>query len=77
MYEVHSMNKLKYCLRSWKQKIMFTVGPFSRKSFVMGPLMSYKTISITFFDGFCTQNFFFTRESVHFHSIDYLFDSGA
>ena len=30
---------------------MFTVVPFSRKSIVMGPFMSQKTVSMMFFTG--------------------------
>ena len=47
-----------------------------RKLVVMGPFMSQMTVSMTFIDC-CTQNFFFTGESVCFHSMNYLFDSGS
>ena len=36
-----------------------------------------KMVSLIFFSDGCTQNFFFTGESVCFHSMDCLFDSGS
>ena len=53
---------------------VFTFEPFSRKSVVMGPLISQKTVSMTFFTDYCTRNFFFSP--VCFYSFDCLFNSG-
>ena len=50
---------------------------FPRKSIVIGPFMSKKIISLTFFTDCYTQNFFFTKEGVCFYSIDCLFGSGS
>ena len=38
--------------------------PFSKKLIVMGPFMSQKTVSMTFFTGCCAQNFFYCRVSM-------------
>ena len=43
----------------------------------MSPVMSQNTISMTFFTDNYALNFFFTEESVCFHSMDCLFDSGS
>ena len=48
LHEGHSINMVKYCLRSWQEEALFTVGPFSRKSIVTGPFMYQKTVNITF-----------------------------
>ena len=42
------------------------------KSIVMGPFMSQKTDSMTLFIDCCAKNFFFTGESVCFHSMNYI-----
>ena len=58
---------MKYCLRIWQWEVTITVAPLTRKSRVIGPFMSQKTVSMTFFTDCYTQNFFFTREPVYLH----------
>ena len=40
IYEGNLINKMKYCQRSWKSVVLFTVAPFLRKLIVMAPFMS-------------------------------------
>ena len=65
------------CLWGWQYEAVFTVTPFTGKSILMGPFMSQKTVNMTFFTDNCNQNFFFAGESVYFHSLDCLFNSGS
>ena len=44
LYEGHSINKVKYCLRCWQKEVLFTDAPFSRESIVVGPFISQKTV---------------------------------
>ena len=71
-----SFNKVEYCQRSWLLEARFTVAPFKRKSIVIAPFMFQKIVSITFSTGCYNQNCFFCRESVYFHFMDCLFNSG-
>ena len=52
------------------KKALFTVSPLSRKSIVMGPFTSWKTINMNFFYDLCTRNFFISGELVYFHSMN-------
>ena len=61
-----SVGNKKYCL----------AAPFSRKLIEMGPFMSQKIVSMTFFTSHGAWNFIFTGESVCFPTIDCLVVSG-
>ena len=52
-------------------KQMFTVAPFSKKSIVLGPFMSQKTIGMICFTVYWDLKFFFAVESMYFllHSL--------
>ena len=39
IYEFYSINKVKYCPRSWQLEAQFTVAPFTRKSIVIDTFM--------------------------------------
>ena len=64
MYNIQSINKVKYCLRNWQYELRFIVASLSRKSLVVCPFMFQNTVSRTFFTDCYTRNFLFTRESL-------------
>ena len=55
---------------SWPEEALLTLAPFSRKSLVMNPFMSPKTVNMVYFTERCGRNFFFICESVYFYSMD-------
>ena len=50
---------------------MFMVATFSKKSIVIGPFLSEKTVTMTWFTDSYVQNFFFIGKSVCFYFIDF------
>ena len=73
--EDHSINKVNFA-EGVGNRNLFTDFIFFKKSTVMGPFMSQNSGSITIFTHSCAWNIFFTGESLCFHSIDCLFNSG-
>ena len=59
-------NNIKKQKQSKKQKT-------KRKSIMLSPFMSQKTVCITFLTDYCARNLFFTGEWVYFRSMDCLF----
>ena len=47
IYESHSIDKVKYCVRNWQYE---TVASFSRKSIVMGLFIFLKKLNMIFYD---------------------------
>ena len=55
--EKKQLHKMKYCLRSWLYKTLFTVRLFLRKSFLMGHFILQNSVSMIFFTDHCALNF--------------------
>ena len=46
------------------EKTLFTVAPLLRRSIVLHPFISQKTVGMTFLTECCARNFFFTGDSI-------------
>ena len=75
VYKSHPIDKVNFALKVGNRKHYLQLHLFSRKSIVMVSFMCQKTVCINFFTDHCAQNFFFTSESMCFHSMNCLFNS--
>ena len=49
-------------LRSWQRESLFRVTPYLRKSIIISPFISQKTVRKIIFIDCCSRNFLYNRE---------------